>query len=150
MGKVAARLGKIGLQANRFLKLADRFVSPALHAQSRAKVVVGLGKTGVEPDGFPELVDRFVHLGLVTQGSPKVVMSLGNTGVQSNGFLKLADCFVGLAFPFNGETEIVMRQLIVPGDCKRMPEKRFTVLPIPELFPRHPQAQNHHRTTRNG
>ena len=75
-------------------------------------------------------------------------MGLGKIGFQPNGFLELADGLAGLAFPVEGNAEIVMREVIVVRNRKRMLEKGFTVLPIPELLPRQPQTQDDCRSTR--
>ena len=69
-------------------------------------------------------------------------MGNGKIGFQADGFLILPDRLVDLAFLVESEAEIVVREVIVLRDFQRMPEKGFTVLPIPQLLPRQPK----HRT----
>ena len=72
-------------------------------------------------------------------------MGVGVIRFQADGFLVLADRLVGLAFLVEGGAEVVVREVIVLRDFERMPEKGFTVLPIPELLPRQRQAEDDRR-----
>ena len=126
--------------------MADRLVDLAFLAEGDAEVVVGVGVIRFQADGFLELADRLVGLAFLVEGGAEVVVGVGVIGFQADGFLELADRLVGLAFLVEGDAEVVVREVIVLRDCERMPEKGFTVLPIPELLPRQPEAQDDRRT----
>jgi len=46
--EIVAHFGVIRLQPDCFLKLADRLVNPAFHAERGAEVIVGIGIIGFQ------------------------------------------------------------------------------------------------------
>ena len=71
--EVVIGLGKIGFQADGFLKLADCLVDLAFPEQGGAEVVIGLGKIGFQADGFLKLADGFVNLAFLSRAVPRLL-----------------------------------------------------------------------------
>ncbi len=69
-------------------------------------------------------------------------MGLGVIGFETEGFLVLADGFVALVLLGEGVAEVAAGHPIVRRDRDRMPEKGFSVLPIPELLLRQRDAEH--------
>src|SRR5208282_5555910 len=107
-----------------------------------AQVVVGRGVIGFQADGILELADRLVDSAFLVEGGAEVVVSLGLIRFQADRFLELADGLVDSAFLAEGHAEVVVREVIVLRDFERMPEKSFTVFPMPELLLCQPDAKD--------
>ena len=106
---------------------------------------MGVGLIRFQPEGFPEYANRLINLAFLDEGDAEVVVGEGVIRFQANclWYWRIASSI----WPFivERDAEAVMRDVIVLRDLERVPEKGFTVLPIPELLPRQRQAEDDRR-----
>jgi len=142
--QVVMGLGVIRFEANGFLKLADRVVGLEFVEEGSAEIVVGLSVIRFEADGFLKLAGCLASLAFFEENDANVVMGLGILRIDADGFLELSHCFFGPALVEKKIANVIIRDVIVLRDFGRVPEKGFTVFPIPELLPRQCKAENDH------
>jgi hypothetical protein len=83
--------GKVRLQANGFVIVAQRVVDLALLLMHIAPTVIRLGKVRLQADRFVDVTQRALQVALVRARSAAIVVGVGSiVRLQANGFVIIA------------------------------------------------------------